>query len=615
MCGIAGEFLFRPAGETADWDKISRLMEARGPDDAGFWTDEENCTFVFRRLAILDLNPTGHQPMVSEDGRYVLVFNGEVYNFRELRDELSSKGVTFRSTGDSEVVLQSLIRWGKNALDKFNGMFALGFYDREAKKLLIARDHAGIKPLYYLQSTTGFVFGSQYDQLLAHPLARGLGVNQDALALYLRLAFIPAPYAMLNDTYMLEPGAWFEVDVTGKARKGYYYSFPKYDIPTLRGEEAVEAVNAALENAVKRQLISDVPVGAFLSGGIDSPLVVSKMKSVGNLSSIKAFTIGTQGGAIDESEDAAAYANEIGVDHVIEHFTPEQAFSMLDDVVSLCGEPFGDFSIFPTSLVCKMASKEFKVVLSGDGGDELFWGYAKRFSTLIGDSANFRFSPASRALRWGAKKYFGIGGMSYHAKHFRSVGDWQRSKHTHLSEKILHDFFPGIPEWPETYGVFNYSNWEQDETAQWLRWNEFTCHLTMVLLKVDRASMGNSLEVRVPLLDREVIDIASQVNWQSCLDIRSKTGKLPLRRVLSKHVKYQTQGKRGFGIPMGDWLRSSLRPVFEELLVDKQGLLGMEIDNANVSALYKAHLAGERDFGWGLWPLLSLALWEKRHLG
>ena len=612
MCGIAGELLFKPAKVVADWKKISQLMKLRGPDDSGFWSDDRCCTFVFRRLSILDLNPTGHQPMLSADGRYVLVFNGEVYNFRELRAELVSQGISFRSSGDSEVVLQSLILWGKKALDKFNGMFALGFYDREAKKLLIARDHAGIKPLYYLHTSSGLVFASQYDQILAHPMCKGLRVSQDALAIYLRLAFIPAPYAILENTFMLEPGSWLEVGSDGATKQGHYYSFPKFESPLLTGGEAIEAVNAAIDNSVKRQMVSDVPVAAFLSGGIDSPLVVSKMKSLGGLPSLKAFTIGTSDDSTDESSDAAEYAKEIGVEQVIEKISSKQAFSMLDEVTNSCGEPFGDFSIFPTSLVCRLASKDYKVILSGDGGDELFWGYAKRFTALTKKSNDFRHSHFNRSLLWGAKKHLGIGGMSYEARRFKTIGDWQKSKHTHLSEQILDSLFPSLPNWPENYQTFDFSGWKQDETAQWLRWNEFNCHLSMVLLKVDRASMGNSLEVRVPLLDREVIDVAAQIDWRSCLNLESGIGKLPLRKCLSKHVQYQTQGKRGFGIPMGDWLKSSLRPVFEDLLIDKSDLLGLEINQKASRDLFDKHLSGTKDYGWGLWPLLSLALWEKR---
>ncbi len=390
MCGIAGELCRAGRSSGADWERISALMKRRGPDSEGNWSSPGGeCTMVFRRLAILDLSPAGHQPMVSADGRYVLTFNGEVYNFRELRRRLEGKGRTFRSSGDSEVVLNALMEWGTGALDLFNGMFALALYDQHEQKLLIARDHAGIKPLYYLESGQGMVFASQYDQILAHPWSRGLPVSREALALYLRLSYVPAPYAILEGTHMLEPGSWREYRADGTVREGHYDQFPRYQTPSLRGREAHEAVDAAVTRAVERQLVSDVPVAAFLSGGIDSPLVTAKICAASD-TPVEAFTIGTGQDPSDESGDAACYARELGVRHVIEHVTPEQALEMLDDVVTACGEPFGDYSIFPTMLVSRLASRSYKVILSGDGGDELFWGYTKRASQLIGGATGFR---------------------------------------------------------------------------------------------------------------------------------------------------------------------------------------------------------------------------------
>jgi asparagine synthase (glutamine-hydrolysing) len=311
MCGIAGELRFTSSGfADVDWDKISSMMSRRGPDDSGWWSEDGCCTLVFRRLAIIDLSSGGHQPMTAGKGRYVLVFNGEVYNFVELRAQLQQRGVTFRSASDSEVVLHALIEWGTAALAKFNGMFALGFYDRVERKLLLARDHAGMKPLYYLTCDQGIVFGSQYDQLLAHPWSNNLEVSKEALGLYLRLAYIPAPFAMIENTHMLEPGTWMEVTANGQSQQGRFFILSQYAEPSLRGEEALEAVDEAITRAVRRHLISDVPVGAFLSGGIDSPLVVAKMRSV-SASPIQTFTIGTGEKQTDESLDAQAYGLSI----------------------------------------------------------------------------------------------------------------------------------------------------------------------------------------------------------------------------------------------------------------------------------------------------------------
>ena len=369
--------------------------------------------------------------MTVENGRYTLVFNGEVYNFMDLRRQLESRGVTFRSTSDSEVVLYALIEWGTEALAKFNGMFALGFYDSVEKKLLLARDHAGMKPLYYLLCDNGIVFGSQYDQLLAHPWSSYFRVSEEALGLYLRLAYIPAPWAIKENTYMLEPGMWIEISADGHCKRGQFYVFPQYLEPSLRGEEALEAVDEAITAAVKRHLISDVPVGAFLSGGIDSPLVVAKMRSVSS-KVIETFTIGTGEKHTDESADAQAYAKEIGVEHTVYQISPDQVLDLTADVIDACGEPFGDYSVFPTLMVSRLASRDHKVVLSGDGGDELFWGYPSRFIKLIQLIQDFRRPLWLRRLQWGMKRVLLRGNDRYLL--MESLGNCHRSMHTRLPE-------------------------------------------------------------------------------------------------------------------------------------------------------------------------------------
>jgi len=609
MCGIAGEIKFNNSTNTADWNDISARMYRRGPDDSGYWTDNI-CTMVFRRLSIMDLTTNGHQPMHSENKRFSIVFNGEIYNFKSLRDQLIQKGIKFRSNGDTEVVLYSLIEWGIKALDKFNGMFALGFYDTQEKRLILARDHAGIKPLYYLAKPQGLVFASQYDQIMAHPWCNDLSVCDDALALYFRLSYIPAPMAFYNKTQMLMPGSWIEINAEGKIKQGQYYSFPTYQKADLSGNEAIEAVDVAISDAVKRQMVSDVPLGTFLSGGIDSPLVAAKMKSNSN-NRLCAFTIGTGGDETDESEDAAIYAKELGVEHIIEHVTEQQALELIDDVIDASSEPFGDYSLFPTLLVSKLASKDFKVMLSGDGGDELFWGYAKRSASIMNVSERFHQPHLSRKISRKMNKF--VPSQNGPPPNWPTIGDWQKNKHDHLPKNLISSIFPGLSSWPESYNGFEYSGYKQDETAQWLRWNEFTCHLPMVLLKVDRASMHQSLEIRVPLLDREVIDIAARVNWESCIDLKSVTGKLPLRAILKRHLNHQTTLKKGFAIPMDRWLRTTLRPMFEELVIEPGNLLGLDMDKKALTRVFNDHVQEKTNYQWGLWPLLSAALWAKKH--
>jgi asparagine synthase (glutamine-hydrolysing) len=586
-------------------------MARRGPDGEGFWSDGRYSTLAFRRLAILDLSHNAHQPMLTPDGRYALVYNGEVYNFRELRRKLEQEGARFRSSGDTEVVLYALAYWGNQALSRFNGMFALGFYDSVEKRLLLARDHAGIKPLYYMIAPRGLVFASQYDQILAHVWSRESHVSPAALGLYLRLGYIPAPYALLQDTYVLEPGSWLEVSGEHRIRHGRFFEL-SFSEPTLRGEEAFEAVDAAVTAAVRRQLVSDVPVGTFLSGGIDSPLVAAKMRAVSN-GTVRAFSIGTSGDHLDESADAAAYAREMGVEHVVEHVTRDTPLQMLDDVVAACGEPFADYSIFPTMLVSRLARQQVKVMLSGDGGDELFWGYFDRFASVLDKLIDLSEPGPVENSKWNLKRLLAVDSGRPDLRWPGSIGDIYRLKHTHLSEGWLKRILPDLPEWPPDFSLFTYTGFEPDQTARWLRWNEFVGYLTMILLKVDRASMYHSLEVRVPLLDKEVVEVASRVDWRSCLDVKRRLGKLPLRHSLGRHVRHQTWAKRGFTVPMDAWLRGPLRPVFEDVMLRRDEILGLPLNKATTRAMFDRHLSGQVNYDWMLWMLLSLALWERRH--
>jgi asparagine synthase (glutamine-hydrolysing) len=558
------------------------MMSRRGPDEHGIWSDGSRCLFGFRRLAILDLTPAAHQPMLSHDGRYALVFNGEVYNFRELRLELESEGVTFRSTGDAEVVLYALVQWGARALARFNGMFALGFYDVVERQLLIARDHAGIKPLYYLYTPQGFLFASQYDQILVHPWARERKVTPEHLALYLNIGYLPAPYAMIADSYALEPGTWLSIDAKDLARKGRHFTFPTFSEPDLHGPVANEAVDTAITAAVRRHLVSDVPVGLFLSGGIDSPLIGAKMAELTG-KSFPAFTLETGGDSFDESTDAGIYARELRLDHKLCSINSEVALALLDDVVAACGEPLDDFSLFPTMLVARHARESVKVVLSGDGADEIFFGYSRRMIPFL---QRVNSSTSRRA---------------YIDPHRLVPVGW------------IDQLFPDLPAVPFTCRLFANDDLPTDRMAQWIRWHEFSGHLTRVLLKVDRASMYHGLEVRVPMLDRELVELAFRLDWRSCIDLESGRGKLPLRAALSRHASFQTELKRGFTVAMSEWIRGALRPIFEENVLPRYEIVGMPIRRNRLRSEFRDHLEGRIDVGWGLWRLLSLCLWEKRH--
>ncbi len=587
------------------------LMTRRGPDSGGYWKDGERCSLGVRRLSIIDLSSNADQPMATVDRHYVIVYNGEIYNFQELRRELELKGIKFYSSGDTQVVLYALAEWGPEALKRFNGMFALGLYDTKEKSILLARDYAGIKPLYYMLTKEGLVFASQYDQILAHPWSKNLSVSNDALGLYLRLGYIPAPYAILQNTHMLEPGCWLKVFWNGRVEKHRFFEFPAYVEPTLSGNAAEQALDGALTNAVKRHLISDVPVGTFFSGGIDSPLITAKVNQISN-GKIKAFTIGTNGDRYDESNDASIYAKQIGIEHKIEHIKMADLPGLLDDVVSSCGEPFADYSIFPTLVISKIARQKVKVMLSGDGGDELFWGYYGRFASVLEMARYFKEPYLLRRGRWALKRLSNAGDVNRNVC-WPTIGDWYKAKHSRIPQGWLNKIFPDLPSYPKDFNLFDYYGWQLDKTAQWMRWSEFIGHLTMVLLKVDRASMYHSLEVRVPYLDKEVIDTAIKIDWKSCLDLNNRVGKIPLRKLLSKYTQYQTQSKRGFTVPIDEWLRGPLKQIFKDNIFSRGELLGLKINKKMIASFFDQHFDRKADYGWGLWVLLSLALWQNKY--
>ncbi len=614
MCGIAGVFSFGNGGAD-DLESTVRAMTSkivrRGPDDEGVWTDRKRCALGFRRLAILDLSPTGHQPMRSSDGRYSMVFNGEVYNFRELRTELEGRGHSFRSSGDAEVLLVSFQEWGTEAFAKFSGMFALAIYDSREERLVLARDHAGIKPLHFASTARGFVFGSQYDQLFESPWCRGVAPSADGLALYLRLGFVPAPFGLHEETHQIEAGHWLEIDAQARRRTGAFFDLSKHGTSRLRGEAAVDAFDEVFGRAIKRHLISDVPVGVFLSGGIDSPLVAAETRRQ-TTGSLTAYTIGVDDPRHDESADARVFATQLGLEQRVTRTDSGSALALLDDVVAASTEPTADFSMFPTLLVSKLAGRDVKVVLSGDGGDELYWGYPSRFGSAIEQAHYFKLPRVGRYAAVALRRFGKMGRATRDVLRFDSIGRLYRRKHTLMNEGDLAAIFPTLPAIPADFVEFDCEETDEDGVAQWVRWNEFKIHLARVLAKVDRASMYNSLEVRVPLLDKEVIAVAWATDWRTCLDLDARVGKSVLRRALARRVSHQTAIKKGFTVPMHTWLLGPLRPMVDTLLLAHDNLLGLPICRAALHEVVTHQRAGDESKAWGIWLLLSLALWQRR---
>lgn len=617
MCGIVGMLVADglSAEDLTEVDALTELMARRGPDDRGTWNDGAVCALGFRRLAIIDLSEGGHQPMVSDDGEHVVVFNGELYNYRELRAELEQRGRRFRSASDTEVVLQSLAEWGVAALSRFNGMFAIGWYRPRAQTLVLARDPMGIKPLCWWWSPEAFVFGSQYDQVVRHRRCRRDRIDPSALHLYLRLSYLPLHYGLVADTGQVPPGHYVQLR-PGERPTPRRFRTPPAAPPIgerLHGVAADEAVAELVEAAVHRQQVSDVRMGAFLSGGVDSPLVASHMAPRDG-EAVPAFTIGTDDERTDESRPATEYAQLLGLEHHLERIGGDEALALLDDVAVANSEPFGDYSSFPTLLVSSLAARHVKTVQSGDGGDELFWGYP-RFMKVADARRWFALPRPARVAAYGATKPLPVHRRPPRGIMFPTVGDWYLDAHSGLRGSDFDRIVGELPALPSDLTLFDRPRvGSRDELLQWMRANELACHLPMVLQKVDRAAMHHSLEVRVPLLDLELVDLAARVDPAAA--IRGTVGKRVLRRALERQVPADRipVPKRGFTVPLRDWLRADLQPVVRELLIDRDPFPSGFFDRAGLAAFYEDHRSGRLDLTRGLWNLLALQLWADRHL-
>lgn len=616
MCGICGIFTLDQTANQPEYAvsvrQMTALLRHRGPDDDGFWADTR-VHFGFRRLAILDLTPAGHQPMTSGDGRSVIAFNGELYNFGELRHELEAKGIHFRSRSDTEVVLEALNCWGLSALDRFNGMFAIAWYDRTEGMLLLARDHAGIKPLYYSidSQNRGIAFGSQYDCLLHTPWGTPGEVRLDVLRLYLQLHHIPPPYGILQNTYQLQPGEYLLINREGLINRRRWWVMPRDPEPDLHGKQAVDALETALDDAIRRQRIADVPLGVFLSGGVDSPLVTAVARQQTD-PSLMAFTIGNPGWWQDEAEAAAIYANHLGVDHRIHNIDGVDALGLMEDVSTAQHEPFADFSVIPTLLVSQAARTELTVALSGDGGDELFWGYERPLSLMRGGDA-FRFPRLLRMALYGAGKY-GIGKRRSSAILARTPGDYYFGVNCRISSDEVKRLAPGLPDLPEDFDLYDFEGYKGlRHLANYSRYVEFYGQLQRGLKKVDMASMFHSLEVRVPLLDRKVIEVSLRLDPFDAM--RDGMRKATLRDLLGRYVPTEAipKPKRGFAVPLGDWMKGALRPLIEQHLM---GATPHSVfDPQALRAYTDEHLTGKKDHKWGIWTLLMWQRWRIGSLG
>ncbi|MDP6705380.1 MAG: asparagine synthase (glutamine-hydrolyzing) [Alphaproteobacteria bacterium] len=637
MCGFAG-FLDRPGHASAEeMAALARAMadsiRHRGPDSEGAWVDAEaGIAFGHRRLAIVDLSSQGAQPMTSADGRYVIVYNGEVYNFPALRTELAALGHCFNGHSDTEVMLSAIQEWGlEAALSRFVGMFAFARWDRRRRELHLVRDRLGIKPLYYAELGGLALFGSELRALRRHPefVAE---IDRDVLSLYLERSCIPAPFTIFDRVAKVMPGTILTIGAEDRRpRSRTFWSLRDVveagaaDPFDGTEDEAVEELERLLSEAVSDRLIADVPLGVFLSGGVDSSTVAALMQRMGN-GKAKTFSIGFHDAVYDEGKDAAAVARHLGTEHHELTLGEDDALAVVPELATMFDEPFADSSQIPTFLVSKMARRDVTVALSGDGGDEVFGGYNRylwvngvsRWNGLLPRPLRAPAAKALKAVPQGALDRLGrllrqrtAGEKVQKLASVLEAGDeaaiYRRLiSHCPDAERLVvegHkiDDLPMRPaDWAELPNF----------TDQMMYLDAMTYLPDDILTKVDRASMAVSLEARVPLLDHRVVAFA----WRlpQAMKIDGGIGKRLLRRVLYRHVPRELveRPKMGFAVPLHDWLRGPLRDWAEDLLAEdrlrREGFLAPE----PIRRAWQEHLEGKQNRHHHLWDVLSFQAWH-----
>ncbi len=647
MCGIAGQLKNTgAANEPSLLAECRRMADAiihRGPDDQGFWADAETgVCLAHRRLAIVDLSPAGHQPMISPSGRYVMAFNGEIYNHHDLRHQLEANGQAprWRGHSDTETLLAAFDVWGvETTLQRCIGMFAIALWDRKANALTLIRDRLGEKPLYYGWQGEGenaaFLFGSELKALRGHPQF-GAKIDRNALALFLRHNYIPAPHSIYEGIRKLPPGCLLTVSLGQREpRITVYWSAIESALVgasrerlSIEPNEAVDELESLLKSAVSQQMMADVPLGAFLSGGVDSSTIVALMQAQSSRP-VKTFTIGFHETGYNEAEHAKAVARHLGTDHTELYVTPQEAMAVIPRLPAMFDEPFADSSQIPTFLVSELARRHVTVSLSGDAGDELFSGYTRYTATAgiwqklsrlplplrrIAANSITTLSPgtwdalavllpsARLRHRFGDKLHKGAGVLAsktidrlYHSL----VSHWNDPAQVVLGGHEPETLLTGLR--PKLTGL--------EPVERMMALDLVTYLPDDILAKVDRAAMAVSLESRVPLLDHRVVEFA----WRlpQSLKLRDGVGKWVLRQVLYRHVPQSLidRPKMGFGVPIDSWLRGPLREWAEALLDESRLRREGYFDPTLIRQKWAEHLNGRRNWAYHLWDVLMFQAW------
>jgi asparagine synthase (glutamine-hydrolysing) len=641
MCGISGFIDFRRRSSADELRTVAacmtRRLHHRGPDDAGSWVDAEaGLVLAHTRLAIVDLSPAGAQPMQSSCGRFVLSYNGEIYNAQELRSELEAAGREFRGHSDTEVLAEGCAVWGvERTVRRLIGMFAFAAWDRRERTLFLVRDRLGIKPVYWGRCDGRLVFGSELKVLQCIPGWRG-ELDIESLAAYLRFSYVPAPHSIFRNINKLKPGTILEVLPDGALRQKAYWSLAEIaargegESRRLNDDEAIEALDSILGDAVARRLVADVPLGAFLSGGVDSSAVVALMQKASDRP-VKTFSIGFREAEHDESAYAAAVARRLGTEHTEFVVTPEDARGVIERLPRIFDEPFADSSQIPTYLVSELTRRHVTVALSGDGGDELFGGY-NRYGT------GYRVFSALHHLPRSLRGSLGRAMSAISPAQWDGALSWMPAslRPRHAGEKLHKlaavlpedtqgyyerlaspggDFWRALPGAVEpTLGALALESRQAIPDARaWMQFMDAATYLPDdILTKVDRTSMAVALEARVPILDHRVVEFA----WSlpSRFKFRNGQTKWLLRQVLNRYVPQSLfdRPKTGFGVPIGAWLRGPLRGWAEDLLDSSAGKGGL-FDPAPIKKAWAEHQSGTRDWQHALWNVLMFEAWRREY--
>lgn len=642
MCGIVGFYSLEQFERLSSCiESATQTLYRRGPDDSGlFLSASDGIGLGHRRLSIIDLSEAGHQPMVSPDGKCTIVFNGEIYNFLKIREELQRKGYRFNSHSDTEVILNAYRQWGLACLDRFVGMFAFAIWDKDLKQLIMVRDRIGIKPLFYYYNNRTLVFGSDLKALMAFDLIEK-EVDPDALPLFFHYQYIPAPKTIFKRTHKLEPGNYLIFN--GKEIKiERYWQLPlplqSEDTALLTEDQWIERLDRTITQAVSDRLISDVPLGALLSGGIDSSLVVSMMQKV-NPSPVRTFSIGFGEQQYNEAPWASKIADYLGTDHTELYVDSKRALDIIPQLPEFYDEPFADSSAIPTFLVSQLTRSMVTVALTGDGGDEQFAGYVRYWMTRTMADLLYRFpkkfkSICSRMLQRlppSLIENFYMPVRDHLPQRFRIANfldKWQKLLFLLDKQELSEIYRMTICIWsdaeiellvgkplPESrYDAVFTSTGDLSAISRLLLVDQSTYLPDAMLTKVDRASMAASLEVRVPLLDHRVVELTARL--PEALKYRNGSGKYVLKRLLARYIPTALfeRPKMGFGLPIDQWFRSDLKELLLDYLsparLDREGRL----NSGFIVEKIKEHLDGKCNHHYRLWAILMWEMWRERWL-